>query len=120
LAFTKKENDDPMAQLRRADEIARERRKEAEFDERHGIKTPEDAERFIQKCKDEILAKTANFGKVALSGEKAKRVSGKKKCINCGAEKLIRQYDEAKSTIGNVIWIGYKCLVCGETGMQLK
>jgi len=118
LDLTKKEKDDPMAQQRRADEIARERRIENEFNEKHGIKTPEDAERFIQKCKDEIFAKTANFGKVAL-GEKAKRVSGKNKCINCGAAKIIRQYDKTKSSIGNVIWIGYKCLVCGETGMQI-
>jgi len=58
LDLTKKENDDdPMAQQRRADGIARERRIENEFNEKHGIKTPEDAERFIQKCKDEIFAK---------------------------------------------------------------
>ena len=100
-----------------ADRIAKERRREREFDEEHGIKTPEDAERFIQKCKDKIFTATSKFGKVE-AGKKGGKVLVKRKCLNCGG-RVQRQYDKDKSTLKNIVWMGYDCSACGEKGMVI-
>lgn len=113
----KKEVNIVKAAMLEADRIAKERREEAKFNEAHGIKTSEDSERFVQQCKDEVLAKTSQFGKVA-TGEKAVPPVDKKKCLNCGG-RVLRQHDETKSTVKEIVWTGYDCLACGEKGMQL-
>ena len=98
-----------------ADRRARERRKEAEFNEKHGIKTPEDSKRFIQKCKDEILIKTSKW-QYSKPGKEAVSAVPKKKCLNCGSVKILRQRDETLTTL---VWVGYDCLTCGERRMIL-
>ncbi len=104
------------AAMLEADQRAKERREEAEFNEKHGIKTPEDSERFIQQCKDEIFAKTAKFGKVE-TGKKSVPALDKKKCVNCKYSKwLVRQYDETKTKLGGkIFWTDeYWCTNCKE------
>jgi len=117
MTLIKKEANEAQAAkaaLLRADRIAKERRVEDKFNKEHNIKTPEDAERFIQKCKDKILTKTAKM-QYKQPGKKSVKVASKKRCLNCGDTKLERLYDEAKSTLQNVVWTDeYRCLTCKE------
>ncbi len=103
------------AAMLEADQRAKERREEAEFNEKHGIKTPEDSERFIQKCKDEIFAKTSKM-QYNKPGKESVETAPKKKCLNCGYSKwLVRQYDTEKSTHENIVWTDeYLCTNCKE------
>jgi len=117
MTLIKKETNEASvakAAMLKADLIARQRRIEDEFNEKHNIKTPEDAERFIQKCKDEILTKTDKM-QYNKPGKESASVSKKKKCLNCGSTQLVRQYDETKTTQKNIVWTNeYRCLTCKE------
>lgn len=126
MSLSKKETQDAKNAQAKADYIAavnreqgeweeEHKKEEAEFDEKHSIKTPEDAKRFIQECKDKILAQTSKM-QHSKPGKEGVETAPKKKCLNCGYSKwLVQQYDETKSTKKNIVWTDeYLCTNCKE------
>lgn len=87
-----------------------EHQKEAdEYAKKHNLVTVQDHINHIKK-------KLANSSMLA-NGKKnsAQEKSAKKKCLNCGGTKLVRQYDETKTTQKDVVWTNeYLCLACKE------
>ena len=117
MAFTDKGVQSAKKAQEHADRLAatltkqrREQEVEDEFNEKHNIETPEDAEKFIQKCKDEVFAKTSK-----MQHNKPRKeivpVQSKKKCLNCGSPDIRRQYDKTKSTEKEIVWTDeYECM----------
>jgi len=124
MAFTDKGAQEALKSQEHADRLAatireqkREQEVENEFNKKHNIKTPEDAERFIQKCKDEIFAKTAKM-QYSKPGKKNTEeglvmVAPKKRCLDCGRADIVRQYNKEKSTFKKIVWTDeYECMSC--------
>lgn len=114
MSFTDKGAKDALKAQEHADGLAtaiREKKVEDEFNEIHNIKTPEDAERFIQKCKDDILAKTTKMQYNKPGKEGVPAVLPKKRCLNCGSTNIFRQRDE--DITDKVVWTDeYECQAC--------
>lgn len=71
------------------------------------VKTPQDHINYVR-------TKILMFGKKGSGKEKTvDKGRPKIKCLNCGLERCVRQYDKSKSTTENIVWLDeYECLDC--------